>query len=487
MRYLYILIFSLALFSCKEEVVEEEVTEVACQRDWEEIKQDSVITILAENSPASYFIYRGRNMGFEYELLYEFSKDMNIRLQIQMVNDLDEMFELLDNCEGDIIACNLTVTESRKQHIDFSTSYLNTHEVLVQRIPHDTDTVSILITELEELRNKKIHVWKGSSFYDNLLVLNDKLDLNLSIVPMEGEVISEELIRMVAEGEIDYTVADENVAKIDLNYYDNIDIGVNMSAQQEIAFGLRKGTTTFLDTLNHWLNEKKNRSTIGEVKRKYFERRNLTNKANDQYSSLLMDGQLSPYDDIIKAESDKIGWDWRLIAAIIYQESKFETWKVSWAGAYGLFQFMPGTAQSYGINRNSSPESQIAAGVKKLNKNFNQWLEEIPDSTECLKFTLANFNSGKAHIIDARALCEKHGKNPDVWEDNVNEMLLNLSKPEYYRDEVVKNGYCRGIETYEYIIEVIQRFEEYKAAYPEEGDEEGLFGFIKQTEEENTL
>ena len=74
-------------------------------------------------------------MGFEYELLYEFSKDMNIRLQIRMVNDLDEMFRLLDECEGDIIACNLTVTEAREQHIDYSTSYLNTHEVLVQRIP----------------------------------------------------------------------------------------------------------------------------------------------------------------------------------------------------------------------------------------------------------------------------------------------------------------------------------------------------------------
>ncbi|MFT4601591.1 MAG: membrane-bound lytic murein transglycosylase F [Arenicella sp.] len=468
--------------ACTEEVKVEEVIEESCQRDWTEIEADSVITILAENSPASYFIYRGRNMGFEYELLYEFSKDMDIRLQIRMVNDLDEMQELLNNCEGDIIACNLTVTESRQQHIDFSTSYLTTHEVLVQRIPHDTDTVSLFVQELEDLRNQKIHVWKNSSFYDNVVKMNDNLDLNLSIVPMEGEIISEELIRMVADGEIDFTIADENVAKVDLNYYDNIDISVNMSQEQEIAFGLRKGSGTLLDTLNHWLNEKKNRSTIGEVKRKYFKRRNLTNKANEQYSSLLGDGQLSPYDDIIKEQSNKIGWDWRLIAAVIYQESKFETWKESWAGAYGIFQFMPATAASYGINRNSSPEAQISAGIRKLNKNFNQWLEEIPDSTECLKFTLGTFNSGRSHIDDARRLCEKHDKNPDVWTDNVNKMLLNLSKPSYYRDEVVKNGYCRGIETYEYIIEIIQRFEEYKAAYPQEGDEDGLFGFLREFE-----
>ena len=124
---------------------------------------------------------------------------------------------------------------------------------------------------------------------------------------------------------------------------------------------------------------------------------------------------MSPYDDIIKLESEKIGWDWRLIAAIIYQESKFETWKTSWAGAFGIFQFMPATAADYGISRNSSADAQIRAGVKKLNKNFNQWLEEISDSTEAMKFTLATFNSGRSHIDDARALCVKHGSDEDVW------------------------------------------------------------------------
>ena len=479
MKQFYWIIPFFIFCSCSPEI-EPEVVEEKCERDWEDVKSDSVITILAENSPASYFIYRGRNMGFEYELLYEFSKDINLRLQIRMVNDLDEMLSLLDNCEGDIIACNLTVTEQRENLLDFSTSYLSTHEVLVQRIPSDTDTVTQLIEHVEQLEGKKIHVWKNSSFYEHLQTLNDNLNLNMTIVPTEGGLITEELIKQVSTGEIDYTVADENVAKIDLTYYKNLDISLKITESQEIAFGLRKGSGKLMDTLNHWLNDKKNRSTIGEVKRKYFDRKNLTNKANQEFSSLMPEGSLSPYDDIIKEKSREIGWDWRLIAAIIYQESKFETWKVSWAGAYGLFQFMLATAESYGINRNSSAKSQISAGIRKLNKNFNQWLEEIPDSTECLKFSLGTFNSGRGHIDDARALCEKHGFDKNVWTDNVNEMLLNLSQPKYYRDEVVRNGYCRGIETYEYIIEVIQRFEEYKAAFPEEGDRPGVFGFIQK-------
>ncbi|MBK6527943.1 MAG: transglycosylase SLT domain-containing protein [Crocinitomicaceae bacterium] len=110
------------------------------------------------------------------------------------------------------------------------------------------------------------------------------------------------------------------------------------------------------------------------------------------------------------------GWDWRLICAIMYQESKFETWKVSWAGAYGLFGFMPGTAEQYGIGPSSPPEAQVRAALQKLDKNYDEWAVEIKDSLECMNFTLATYNSGRGHIDDdARALCDKYGKDKNIW------------------------------------------------------------------------
>lgn len=465
------ILFVLLILGCAQEVEVKVPVEPEIIRDWSEIKSDSVLTVLAENSPASYFIYRGRNMGYEYELLYEFAKDQNIRIQIQMVNDLDEMINLLDNRTGDVIACNLTISESRKKLIDFTVPHLQTHQVLIQRKPENYRRLSksqledTLLNELEELQGKKIHVWENSSYYAQIMLLNDQLGLNMEIVPTDGDLITEELIRMVSEGEIDYTIADENIAKIDLRYYPNLDISLKLSQEDSIAFGIRKSSPILRDSLNSWLTAKENRSTVGEVRRKYFERKNLSNKANQDYSSL-NGNQLSPYDDIIKRESEKIGWDWRLVAAIIYQESKFETWKESWAGAFGIFQFMPATAEIYGISRNSSAEDQIIAGVRKLNKNYKQWLEVVNDSSECVKFTLATFNAGRAHIDDARALCNVHNLKDSVWHDNVSDMVRNLSKPTYYRNEVVRHGYCRGIETYKYVIEIIQRFEEYKAAFP---------------------
>lgn len=475
-RFLNFLIFTLISFltitSCKEKVKKEEI--ILCKSDWKDIQEKEVLTILAENSPTSYFLYKGRNMGFEYELLHEFSKDMDIRIQVKMMHNLDSMLTALNNCEGDLIACNLTVTPERQNEVNFSNPYLSTHQVLIQRKPDNwrkmksKEIQDSLITNIEQLRNKRIFVWKNSTYYQQINKLNELLKLNIQIMPIEGDITSEELIRMVSDKEIDYTITDNNVAKINLNYYSNIDINLKLSNDQEIAFAGRKNSSQLIDTLNYWLSQKSNQSTIGEVKRKYFDRKNLANKAIQEYSTVIAEGQLSPYDDLIKEQSSTIGWDWRLISAIIYQESKFETWKESWAGAYGIFQFMPATAASYGINRSSSADAQIKAGIKKLNKNFNQWLEEVPDSTNAMYFTLATYNAGRGHVDDARRLAKKYDKNEDLWFDNVNEMILNLSQPKYYKDNVVRNGRMRGIETYEYVYEVFERYEEYKHAFPDE-------------------
>ncbi len=454
--------------------------ETECYKDWDDIENEGVLTILAENSPASYFIYKGKNMGYEYELLHEFAKDMDIELKVKMMHNLDSMLVALRQCKGDLIACNLTITPDRENELNFTVPHLTTHQVLIQKKPKNWRKLSkqalqdSLITNIEQLKGKEIFVWQNSTYFKKINEINDKLNLNLLIIPVEGDITSEELIEMVDKDEIKYTITDENVAKINQSYFPNIDISLRISNDEAIAFAGRKTSTKLIDTLNYWLNDKKNKSTIGEVKRKYFKRKNLINKAISQYSSINPDSlkQLSPYDDIIKKESQRIGWDWRLISAIIYQESKFETWKKSWAGAYGLFQFMPATAKSYGISPNSSADAQIKAGITKLGKNYKRWLRDLRnDSTEAIYFTLATFNAGRGHIDDARALAKEYGKNPNKWFGNVNQMMLNLSNPKYYRDKVVKLGYMRGIETYNYVTEIMNRYDEYKHAFPDQKKE----------------
>ena len=172
----------------------------------------------------------------------------------------------------------------------------------------------------------------------------------------------------------------------------------------------------------------------------------------------LKEGKISHYDDLFKKYAQEIGWDWRMLASLAYTESNFDTTAVSWAGAKGLMQLMPATARAMGVpaGKEQNPEESIKAAVKYIaatDRSFNM----IPDKQERLNFILASYNAGLGHIYDAMALAKKYGKNNLVWKDNVENFILLKSNEEYFTDPVCKNGYFRGIETFNFV-----RFESYK-------------------------
>ena len=174
---------------------------------------------------------------------------------------------------------------------------------------------------------------------------------------------------------------------------------------------------------------------------------------------------ISAYDQIFKRAADKSGWDWRLIAALAYQESKFNPNALSFGGAYGMMQFMPNTGPTYGVFPDSPPEVQIMGGGRKLAADEKYW-KEVPDDFQRKKFSMASYNAGRGHVMDAQRLAKKYGLNHLVWDDNVEKMILNLSKQEYYQDEVVRHGMMRSRTTYNYVREVTERYHEWAAIYP---------------------
>lgn len=428
------------------------------------------LVVLMENSASSYFIYRGRPMGYEYEVLEMFAEHLGVKLKVKVVHNLDQIITKLNKGEGDIIACNYTVTAKRSEQIDFSDPYLQTKQVLVQRKPEEwremrlKEIDKVLVRNALDLRGKTVHVWENSSYYDRLLHLNEEIGGGMQVVPTSGELETEELIRQVAEGKIDYTVVDKNIGRINARFYPNIDIRTPVSLQQQIAFGLRKNSPNLLKELNKWLGEMEKNSTFNYLKHKYFDIYQFSGKSQSEYASTQSE-QFSKYDDIIREESRKIGWDWLLVASIIYQESKFDNTKRSWAGAFGIMQLMPSAASRYGITPGSPPQLQIRAGLKKLKRHYDDWVEVVVDTSEAVKFTLATYNAGLGHVKDAQRLTRKYGGNDKVWEGNVEEYLLKLSKHKYYADPVVRSGYMRGIETYEYVHEVLDRYENYQNVY----------------------
>ena len=173
-------------------------------------------------------------------------------------------------------------------------------------------------------------------------------------------------------------------------------------------------------------------------------------------------GVISHYDGFFQRYAPTIRWDWRLVAAQCYQESTFDPKARSWAGACGLMQIMPGTADHLGLARSDmyDPEKNIAAAVRYLGELENSF-SDIRERSERTKFVLAAYNGGHFHIRDAMALAQKNGRNPRLWRD-VEPFVLALSQPAYYNDPVVKNGYMRGSETVDYVRKIQERWNGYR-------------------------
>jgi len=342
-------------------------------------------------------------------------------------------------------------------------------QVLVQRKPSNWRRMTeqqldrLLIRNQLDLIGKPVHIRRGSSYYPRLLALSEELGGDIDIRIADSDLTTEGLIAMVAEGVIDYTVADESIAMINSAYYPNIDIKTPVSFPQRIAWAVRKSSPKLLKTTDAWIEQRQADGTIAFLQKKYFKARNdFRTRRRSEYFVDQAGGRVSAYDDVFRKRAAILGWDWRLLASLVYQESRFDPDVESWAGAVGLMQIMPATGEAYGETDDlTDPEENIITGTNYLLWLQEQW-EEIPDPQERIKFVLASYNVGKGHINDARALAEKYGRDPDRWEDNVARYLAALSDDRYFNDPVVKHGYCRGEEPVRYVEEILERFNHYK-------------------------
>ena len=459
------------LNSCVIEVESDEETfeRPSVNIDLPEILQKGKLTVLAENSSTSYFIYKGKKMGFEYEILKLFAEEIGVELEIKVVQNLDSLISMLNRGEGDLIACNYTVTRERNKVISFSTPFLQSQQVLVQRKPQgwekmkEAEWKALMLNNPVQLAKKNIQVWQNSSYYERLVHLQEEIGDTIYFEGLQGNIGGEELIEMVSDGIIDYTITEDNVAKVNEQFFDNLYTGLELSVEQKLAFGLRKASHLLKVKLDEWLDGFMEKSTYKYIKKKYFESPKFSQGARKDYTSL-NGTSISQFDKAFKAAGEKSGWDWRLLAAISYQESKFNPTALSFGGAYGMMQFMPNTGPHYGVYPDSPPDVQIMGGAKKLMADEKFWTD-VTDVLERKKFAMASYNAGRGHIKDAQRLAKKHGLNPHIWDDNVEKMLLNLSKQEYYQDEVVRHGMMRSKITYHYVNAVMKRYLEWVAVY----------------------
>ena len=435
--------------------------------DLDKIKKRGSLIAIIDNSSTSYFIYRGQPMGYEYELLSLLAKELEVQLELLITTDIDEAMIKLNTGEGDLIAHSLPVTVKRKEYVAFTEHHNEVRQVLVQQKPENWQQSTAYEMEQEMIRNplnlegKDVYVMKGSAHEARLHHLNEEIGGNITIHAVD-DIDTETLIAQVAKGEIPYTIVDEDVARVSSIYYPNLDVDTPVSFPQKIAWATRKNAPEFLQTVNDWIREMKKKTEYYVIYNKYFKNPKASlRRIKSVYSTIINNGKISPYDALIQDAADQLGWDWRLLAAQIYQESRFRIDAESWMGAIGLMQIMPATAETFGVANLTDPAESIRAGVTYMVWLNMLWEKYIPDVQERVKFILASYNAGQGHVLDARRLARKYGRNPNKWE-HVAPYLQQKSNPEFYNDPVVYSGYCRGDEPVTYVKDIMNRYQRYK-------------------------
>ncbi len=465
----FLVLFLVCLVACKEKTEELSFsTKPLIVRDLEAIQQRGYLEALVDNNSVSYFIYKGRPMGYEYELLQRLAAQLKVELKIKVISGIEEAIDKLNRGEGDVIAFHLTITKERTHYVSFTNAFFSTQQVLVQKKPVHWRMLPPEVTEMKMLRNtahlirKEIYVIKGSSFKQRLENLSQEVGGEIIIHEDSANAETESLIRKVATGEIQFTVSDQMLAQVNELYYPNIDIKTVISLPQQIAWAMRSNSPSLIAATNEWLTTIKKSGIFQVIHDRYFNSpRFSVTLASSDYSSLNGE-KLCPYDDQLKKEAVLLGWDWRLLASVAYQESNFNPRVESWAGAIGIMQVMPETGQYFGVRDLWNPEKNISVGVRFLKFLDDYWKKSVTNEGERKKFVLASYNVGLTHVIDAQKLTRKYGRKTDLWDDNVGFYLAQKSDPKYYRDALSLAGYCRCDGPVIYVKQVLQRFEEYK-------------------------
>lgn len=454
-----LLLSSLLLPGCQSNKTEQKEDDSvdSVPMDLPQLKAQGEITAVTLYSSTSYFQYKMDPMGYEYDLVKDFARSEGLKLNIKVAENPARLIEMLESGEADIVAYPIPINNKMKDELIYCGREEQSCQVLIQR-SNKGDT---LLTDVTELIGKDVYVKPATKYYDRLKNLDVELGggIHIKDVP-EDTVTTEDLIELVSLGQIPYTISDENTARLNKTYFWNLNISLKVSFLQRSSWVVRKSSPLLAEAINQWASDKSGNHVYKAAMKRYFE---LSKQPFSTEMPEIRNGHVSPYDDLFRKHAKKIDWNWLLLASIAYQESRFNPNVVSWAGAEGLMGIMPNTAKALGVTPHElkNPDVGVRTGVDCL-RRFRQGFSDITDPLERIKFTLASYNAGIGHVYDAQRLAEKYGKNPKVWDDNVAEFIRLKNDPEYYNDPVCKHGYLRGSETFNYVREVIDRFNYYK-------------------------
>ncbi len=420
--------------------------------DLDGIRKRGALRMLTRNNAINYWLYRGQEVGFEYELAKAFADKLGLRLEIVIPPEREDLLPWLQAGKGDLIAAGLTVTPERQKQVAFASPNLLVREVVVMR-------AGTPIERPEDLAGHKVHVRKSSAYFGTLQALSKTLARPIQIVPTAEDEEFEDAVRKVAEGLYELTVLDSHLAEYEVRGEPRLAIGPALTEEQSVAWGLRKGSVKLKAAADAFFGQGdfKPRGLMYNILRKrYFESARAAAAQSPERSDKA--GVISPYDALLRRHAKDFDLDWRLLAAQMYQESRFDPEAKSWVGALGLMQIMPATGKELGVADLRKPEDSVRGGAKYMRKLVDRFDKTLPFKDR-YRFALASYNAGPGHVDDARRLAAQLKLDPDRWFGQVEKAMLKLEEPRYARK--ARYGFCRGREPVGYVSKIQTRFEAY--------------------------
>jgi membrane-bound lytic murein transglycosylase F len=409
----------------------------AKQNSLQKIRKANEITVITRSNAHCYYIYREQPMGFEYDLAKAFADHLGVKLKVKTFPWAD-MIKALNKGKGDFIAASKTITASRKELIHFSRGYLTVQQrVIVHENNHTIEDVA-------DLSGKTIHVRRATSYEERLSELRQQgFDLTVRV---HDDTPTEELIRQVADKEIEVTIADSNIAQLNLRYYPNVRIGVPIEKTQSLGWAVKKGDRSLLKAINGFFKKIKSDGTFDDIYRSYFGDEQVFDRFDLKKFHQRIKTRLPAYQPIIKEAATMHGFDWRLIAAVTYQESHFNPRAKSHRGVRGLMQLTQATAKEMGVTNRLDPYQSIMGGVRYLKRLYKRY--DKAQDPDRMFIALAGYNVGPRHILTAQRIARKRGLNPNKWA-SVEQTLPLLCYEKYIQQS--RHGYCRGTEPVRYV------------------------------------
>lgn len=398
------------------------------------------LRVVTRHSPTTYFVGPDGPAGPEFDLVRGFAEQLGVTLVISTVDNVSEILPRLISGESHMAAAGLSITESRREYLSFGHPYDTVDMHLIYKVGTGKPR------SIEEAIGRSIEVVAGSSHSDMLASLSQvypKLEWSVN-----ADVEVADLMEKVAHGELDFTVADSTEFNIQRHFYPDLRVALDLEIADPIAWAFRKGDgDRLLAQADDYLIKAERSGLLAQVRDRYYGHTKKFDYVGTRAFIRHFDSRLPRYRPWFEEAGDLNGVDWRLLAAIGYQESHWRSHAVSPTGVRGIMMLTEATADYLDIDDRMDPETSIFGGARF----YARQTERIADSVEEPDRTwmaLAAYNVGFNHIKDARQIVEWEGGDPDTWVD-ISKALPLLAKREWYSR--VKYGYARGWEPVLYV------------------------------------